>query len=110
MRDAVAKLRAMPPVSVSIKKAAAERVAMLRKILDLMKQMMIGATPAQARAMAAQLKAIASELASLARLLSEGGSAPAAAANSGAVVTREGNSGTNVTDNADSVAPVRLLL
>ncbi|MDD5240167.1 MAG: hypothetical protein PHG47_00435 [Sulfuricella sp.] len=75
MQDAVAKLHAMPSPKTLAKSIATERAAMLKKIMEMMKQMMIGATPAQAKAMAAQLKSVAKELASLAKELSSGASA-----------------------------------
>lgn len=82
MQNALTKLRDMPSANVSAKQAASERAAMLKKRLDMMKQMMIWATPAQAKAMAAQLKDIAKELASMGVALSGGGSASAVTASS----------------------------
>jgi hypothetical protein len=83
MRSALERLRAMPSASISAKQAAAERAAKLKQRLDMLKQMMIGASPAQARAMAAQLKDIAKELASLGKNLGGDGGVATAGPESG---------------------------
>lgn len=98
MQDALAKLSAMPSANASAKQAASERATMLKKMLDTMKQMMIGATPAQAKAMAAQLKGIAQELASMGKMLSGGENSATASRVSVAVETA--NSGTDNTANS----------
>lgn len=82
MKEALERLRAMPSAKSMAKSAATERAIMLKKLLDMLKQMMIGATPAQAKAMAAQLKDIAKELAAMGKLLSGGGGASVAAPSS----------------------------
>lgn len=100
MQAALAKLNAMPSTNVSAKQAASDRAAMLKKMLDTMKQMMIGATPAQAKAMAAQLRSIAHELASMGKMLSGGENS--ATAGTVSVTAETANSGTD--NAANSVA------
>jgi hypothetical protein len=102
MQNALDKLRAMPSANVSAKRAAAERAAMLKKLLDMLKQMMIGATPAEAKAMASQLKDIAKELASMGETLSGGNSTPAAPTNAGIVATGISGSDNNSTSNVSA--------
>lgn len=98
MQDALSRLSAMPSANASAKQAASERATMLKKMLDTMKQMMIGATPAQAKAMAAQLKGIAQELASMGKMLSDGESS--VTANMVSVAVEAANSGTDNTTNS----------
>lgn len=98
MQDALAKLSAMPSANASARQAASERAAMLKKTLDTMKQMMIGATPAQAKAMAAQLKSIAQELASMGKMLSGGENS--AMAGMVSITAETANSGTDNTANS----------
>jgi len=105
MQNALSQLRAMPSYKVSSKHAAAERAAMLKKQLDMLKQLMVGATPSQARAIAAQVKAIAKELVSLASNLSGGGDT-AAAQDSAAAVTKVADVGTGNTASADAASAV----
>lgn len=73
MQEAVTKLRAMPSPRVSLKRAATERANMLKRRLDMMKQMLIGASPEMAKRIAAQIKSIAKELASIGKTLATGG-------------------------------------
>jgi hypothetical protein len=103
MQNALSQLRAMPSYKVSFKHAAAERAAMLKKQLDMLKQLMVGATPSQAKAIAAQVKAIAKELVSLASNLSSGGDS-AAAQSPAATVTKVADGGTEGADAASTIA------
>lgn len=74
MQEALAKLRAMPSPKVSRKRMATEQATMLKRRLEMMKQMLIGASPELAKTLAAQIKAIAKELAGLAKVLASDGS------------------------------------
>lgn len=71
MQSAVAKLRAMPSSKASAKRVATERVNMLKRRLDMMKQMLIGASPEVAKAIAAQIRSIAKELAGIAKTMTD---------------------------------------
>ena len=74
---------------------------MLKHRLDVMKQMLIGATPTQAKAIAAQIKAIASELAGMAKTLAEGGGASSTANASATPQVTTGNEGSTSNGNTE---------
>lgn len=87
MQDAVAKLRAMPSARVSRKQMAAKQAETLKRRLEMLKQMLIGASPEMAKSIAAQIKSIAKELAGLAKLLSSNSGNSASSSKAGVSVT-----------------------
>jgi len=101
IQDALKQLRSMPSPRVSAKLAATQRATMLKHRLDVMKQMLIGATPTQAKAIAAQIKAIASELAGMAKTLAEGGGASSTANASATPQVTTGNEGSTSNGNTE---------
>lgn len=72
MRDAIQRLRSMPSPKALAKQEAASRVAQLKQRLEALKALLLHASPAQARALARELKTIAKELASAAKSLGGG--------------------------------------
>jgi hypothetical protein len=104
MQKAVSALRAMPSAKTSAKEAAIQRAVALKQRLDMLKEMMVGASPEEAKALAATLKGIARELASLARLLSGSGGSTGTASISVSVAADAGVSPDSGTATGDEVA------
>lgn len=67
IQNALQRLRSMPSPRILAKREAATRAMRLKARIDMLKQMLIGASPQIAKGIAAQIKSIASELASLAK-------------------------------------------
>lgn len=80
MEEALQQLNALPTPEQSAKDAAKARIAMLKQRLEELKAMLLHASPAQAKALAAVLKSIGSQLASVAQSVgaSSGGQTPVA--------------------------------
>ncbi|MFZ2269660.1 MAG: hypothetical protein WAV95_18945 [Azonexus sp.] len=104
MQEALTKLRAMPSPRVSLKRAATERANMLKRRLDMMKQMLIGASPEMAKRIAAQIKSIAKELASIGKTLATGGGNTAPTPGNSSVTPAVGNAAGEAQPPTDSEA------
>lgn len=76
MQDAIKRLQAMPTPKQMAKQDSMSRVDMLKKRLEVLKAMLLHASPEQARTLARELKNIAKELSSVAKSL--GGNAQGA--------------------------------
>ncbi len=83
LQAGLARLKSLNQPRQQARSAAASKIASLRQRLQMLRAMLQGASPADAKAIARQLKALASELASLARGLGGGSSSNDTAAAAG---------------------------
>jgi hypothetical protein len=69
MQDALQRMQAMPSPQNIAKQEAMNRVGMLKQRIDALKELLLYASPEQAKALARELKSIAAELSSVANSL-----------------------------------------
>lgn len=95
MQNAIKRLRAMPTPKQMAKQDSMNKVAALKKRLEMLKAMLLHASPAQSRALARELKAIAKELSSVAKGLGSGAQDAGSGSAGGEVATDATNASGN---------------
>jgi len=104
MREALTRIEAMPSGTQMRKDAARVRVQQLKERIEAMRSMMIGLSPAAAKAMAGQIKAMAQELKQAAGTLAESGGTTADAGVANVANVDSSAAGSNVAAGADAAA------
>lgn len=108
MQDGLRQLRDIPVPKATAKQGSMSKVAWLKKRLEMLKAMLLHASPEQAKALAQELKDIAKELQSVAKSLGGGGqggsSVPAAADVATATTSGPGNSSAEGPATADAAS------
>jgi hypothetical protein len=111
MREALNRIQAMPSGAAQRKDMARARIQQLKDRIEAMRQMMVGLSPAAAKAMAREIRAMAHELKQAAGVLMSGGESAdaagsgAAAADAGADATGANASGADATAQATAAEP-----
>jgi hypothetical protein len=85
MREALSRIQAMPSGGAQRKDMARARIQQLKDRIEAMRQMMVGLSPAAAKAMAREIRAMAHELKQAAGVLLSGGESADAGGNGVAV-------------------------
>jgi hypothetical protein len=103
MREALSRIQALPSGAAQRKDAARARIQQLKERIEAMRQMMVGLSPAAAKAMAREIRAMAQELKQAAGTLLSGGGEASVGADTGTEASA-GSGAAAVPSAADTVA------